>query len=122
MNPQPPDEPTPTTVDIVVAYLDDGSPRVFPVEACVRVGGTIVWRTVDDELRPFSVEKKPGPAGWEGDTDSAQQPGEKYAHGGGSSEGHQKLKVPAGTKEGRFGYSVHANGKVLDPDVVIKPR
>lgn len=121
MNPQPSAAPTPSTVEIVVAYLEDGTPRVFPTEAFVKVSGTIVWRTVDDELRPFSIERKPGPIGWEGGTDSAAQPGEKYGHGG-HSEGHQKLQVGAGNDPGDYYYSVHANGKTFDPDVVIKPQ
>lgn len=119
--PSPPEESTPTTVEIVVAYLEDGSPRVWPVEALVRVSGTIVWRTVDDEMRPFTIEKKPGPSGWEGDAESFVQPEDKYPHGG-HSEGHQKLQAAAGAEEGKFYYTIHANGKELDPDVWIKPN
>src|SRR5688572_15380320 len=84
--PSPPEESRPTAVEIVVAYLEDGSPRVWPVEALVRVSGTIAWRTVDDEMRPFTSEKKPGPSGWEGDAESLLQPGDKYPHGGHRSE------------------------------------
>ncbi|HEV8695448.1 MAG TPA: hypothetical protein VGQ93_14895 [Lysobacter sp.] len=104
--------PTPMVVVIVVGYLEDGTPRVYPSPAEVRVSGTIIWRTFEGEPRPFTIAQKQGPRGWEGEM---QLP----SH---TSEGHQVVTVPAQSKEGEYHYSVTANGYVLDPDIYIKPH
>lgn len=94
-----------------VTYADDGMPAASPASCEVKQGTEIVWRGPSGNPTPFKLDFPGGPPG-RGDPESAAAP----------DGGRQKVILWATAAPGTYKYGISANGKHLDPDVIIKPR
>ena len=100
-------------VTIAIQYDRDGRPSAVPDSCTVDEGAMITWLTTAGVTSPFTITGEPGRTAWgEG---GMQLP----SHPSGDS---QEVKVNAHAAPGRYKYGIKANGHVVDPEIIIKPR
>lgn len=101
-------------VYIDIVYAADGTPSVAGAQTCgVQSGATITWRTKPGETRPFQlVFKEAHPAEDDGKRDQGGVIGDRYKYRVIAE------KVPARTS---YKYGIRANGKEVDPEIIIDP-
>lgn len=99
-------------VYILIGYAASGMPVVSPDRCHVAPGTRITWRGPDNDRRAFEIEFKAASA-----SDQGQQriPSE-------AGPDRSKARIVAKRAVGRFAYSIKANGKELDPQIIIDPR
>lgn len=99
-------------VYIQVGYDAGGTPVVRPDRCHVHPGARITWRGPDNDGRPFVIEFKAASAAEHGQGRIASEPG----------RGRSKASIVAKRVGGSYAYSVKANGKELDPQIIIDPQ
>lgn len=99
-------------VYILVGYDASGMPVVSPDRCRVTAGTRITWRGPDNDQRGFEIEFK---------ADSASQNGEQRIASEAAPD-RSRARIVAKRARGSFAYSVKANGKELDPQIIIDPR
>ncbi|GAA4866637.1 hypothetical protein [Luteimonas vadosa] len=99
-------------VYLQVAYDGSGMPVVDPARCRVHPGARITWRGPDGSRTPFEIAFK------------AASPAENGQGRIVSSfqRDRSKAAIMAGGVRGSYAYSVLANGKELDPEIIIDPR
>jgi len=100
----------PTFVEISIAFDADGTPSAQPDSVEVLAGGTITWRSAPGETTPFQILPK---LAWEQGHVTGLR-----SHPQGDC---QLLTCGASSVPGTYHYGIEANGKVVDPDIIIKP-
>jgi len=98
---------------IAIQYDHDGRPSAVPDSCTVDEGAMITWLTAAGVTSPFTITGEQGRTAW-GDG-GMQLP----SHPSGDS---QEVKVNAHAAPGRYKYGIKANGHVVDPEIIIKPR
>ena len=99
-------------VYVDIAYGDDGTPGVAADTCAVWPGTTIVWRTPSGEARPFEILFK-------GDAPGSPL----YERGVGERDRYRaSLTAPEVEAEMTYAYGIRANGRTLDPVIIIRPR
>ena len=98
---------------IAIQYDRDGRPSAVPDSCTVDEGAMITWLTAAGVTSPFTITGEQGRTAW-GDG-GMQLP----SHPSGDS---QEVKVNAHAAPGRYKYGIKANGHVVDPEIIIKPR
>ena len=98
-------------VHIDIAYDASGMPSASPDECTVKDGTVIVWRTAKDVKAAFDID-------FEGE--SAAGPGAPKKTHSQESNARQKVTITAANKEARYKYAIEANGKRVDPAVIIQ--
>ena len=99
-------------VTIAIQYDRDGRPSAVPDSCTVDEGAMITWLTAAGVTSPFTITGDRGHPAWGG---GMQLP----SHPSGDS---QEVKVNAHAAPGRYKYGIKANGHVVDPEIIIKPR
>ena len=97
-------------VFISVAYRADGMP-IDPGECAVKSGTDVTWRGPDGEPVIFEIyfkETAPLESGERGPLSSVK------------ADGRHKVKRKIGGPKGRYAYGIKANGKELDPVIIIE--
>lgn len=112
-------------VYLEVAYAADGTP--LPIAECtVRSGTTVTWRTRNGDGRAFKLGFKTGnPDDGSETTDREITAARGYREFPSAAEGgRQKARIKAKPVQARtyYKYDIQANGKVLDPVIIIDPR
>ena len=97
---------------IAIQYDRDGRPSAVPDSCTVDEGAMITWLTAAGVTSPFTITGDRGRTAWGG---GMQLP----SHPSGDS---QEVKVNAHAAPGRYKYGIEANGHVVDPEIIIKPR
>ena len=100
-------------VTVTIQYDHDGRPSAAPDSRTVDKGAMITWRTAPGVTSPFTITGTRGHAAW--GNGGMQLP----SHSSGDS---QEVKVNAHAAPGRYKYGIEANGHVVDPEIIIKPR
>lgn len=100
-------------VTIEIQYDRDGRPSAAPDSCTVEEGAVITWLTAAGVTSPFTITGERGRTAW-GDG-GMQLP----SHPSGDS---QEVKINAHAAPGRYKYGIKANGHVVDPEIIIKPR
>jgi hypothetical protein len=98
-------------VYIDVAYDGSGMPSVTPDECKVANGTVIVWRTPKDVKEAFAIE-------FEGESAAGAKAPKKQESA--ESNGRQKTRLTSNNKIARYKYAIEANGKRVDPAVIIE--
>lgn len=99
-------------VYILVGYDATGMPVVHPERCHVDPGTRITWRGPDNDGRGFEIDFKAASASERGqDRVPSEEAGDRH-----------KASIIARSGRGSFAYSVRANGKELDPQIIIDPR
>ena len=109
---------TPSFVDILIEYADDGTPSARPDPAYVCVGCTISWHTSVGNDVPFEIVPK---LAWIDERGPALDALGLQSHRN-HEKHYQQVKIGASAIAGTYHYGIRANGITVDPDVVIKPR
>lgn len=99
-------------VYIQVGYDASGMPVVNPDLCHVTAGTRITWRGPDNDQRAFEIAFKAGSASENG---QARIPSEAGPEG-------SRARIVAANAHGSYAYSVRANGRELDPQIIIDPR
>lgn len=99
-------------VYIQVGYDASGMPVVNPDRCHVTPGTRITWRGPDDDRRGFEIAFKAASASERGQARIPSEAGRERS----------KASVLAQREAGNYAYSVIANGKELDPQIIIDPR
>ena len=98
-------------VFIDIAYDASGMPSANPDECAVTDGTVIIWRTAKDVKAAFDID-------FEGE--SAAGPGAPKRTRSQESNARQKVTLTAANKDARYKYAIEANGKRVDPAVIIR--
>lgn len=109
---------TPMFVDIIMKYAADGTPSADPDPAYVRKGGTITWHTDAGVDAPFEIIPK---LAWVSERGPEADVLGLQSHRN-NEMNWQEVKIGASLIAGTYHYGIGANGKIVDPDVVIKPN
>lgn len=98
-------------VFIEIRYAADGMPSAHPETCEVRRGTVVAWRGPQDASTPFVLHFK-------GASPVANEPRGSFAsRGEGTSQVvERRLDAPPG----RYEYGIRANGKELDPAIIIR--
>ncbi|TQD51090.1 hypothetical protein FKV25_02180 [Lysobacter aestuarii] len=96
-------------VHVDVAYAPDGMPSASPDTCKVASGTRIVFRTPPGEARTFSIEFSGPPPG-------ARAAGRLPSVARGSQ---RVVELLADGAPGSYKYDIHANGRTLDPVIII---
>ncbi|HEU4812724.1 MAG TPA: hypothetical protein VFS99_00635 [Xanthomonadaceae bacterium] len=99
-------------VYIQVGYDATGMPVVHPERCHVIPGTKVTWRGPDNDQRGFEIDFKAASA-------SARGQDRIPSEAGGD---RRKASIVAKPERGSYAYSVKANGKELDPQIIIDPR
>jgi hypothetical protein len=100
----------PMTVYIDVQYAPDGTPSAVPNECYIDSGATIVWRDPVDRTTAFNLVFSDKTTGRELAQLKAASVARRY-----------KLSATISGESGQqFKYGIQANGKTVDPAVIIK--
>lgn len=99
-------------VYIQVGYDPSGMPVVRPDRCHVEPGTKVTWRGPDNDRRDFEIEFKAASASDHGDGRIPSEAGQDRS----------KASLVARRDRGSYAYSVKANGKELDPQIIIDPR
>ncbi|MEL1263887.1 hypothetical protein [Pseudoxanthomonas putridarboris] len=108
-------------VYIEITYAANGMPAVNPQVCRVLSGTEIVWRTPASVTAAFDLDFRDGSPG----TARLGASGREQRNFPSSPQGgRQKVKIEARdvALETRLKYDVIANGKRLDPAIIIRPR
>lgn len=98
--------PGPSAVYVDVAYAMDGTPSAVPNKCFVDNGATVTWRDPPDRTTQFNLVFADNVGG----TLRAAQAARRY-----------KLSAVIEGKPGQqFKYGIQANGKTVDPAIIIK--
>ena len=100
-------------VTIAIHYDRDGTPSAVPDSCTVDEGAMITWLTAAGMTSPFTITGERGRTAWGGG--GMQLP----SHPSGD---RQEVKVNAHAAPGRYKYGITANGHVVDPEIIIRPR
>lgn len=101
--------PRPGPVYIEVTYADDGMPRVEPVRCAILDGTRVTWRGPRDEPVAFEVRFKQA-------TPQMREQGALVS----TSRDYRHRVERTLSRPGEYRYSVFANGKELDPAIIIR--
>lgn len=99
-------------VYIQVGYDASGMPVVRPDRCQIDPGTRITWRGPDNDPRAFEIEFK---------AESASEHGYRRIPSAPGSD-RSRARIVAKRDRGSYAYSVKANGKELDPQIIIDPR
>jgi hypothetical protein len=99
-------------VYIQIAYDASGMPVVHPEQCRVNPGTRITWRGPDDLRTPFEIAFKAASASADGQGSIASAFGRDRS----------RAAMVAARGRGSYAYSIIANGKELDPQIIIDPR
>jgi len=99
-----------TVVYVDVQYAPDGTPSASPDQCYITSGTTIVWRDPPDRTTAFNLVF--------GDKLTNTREGKLAAAR--AATGYQLSAVITGQKGQSFKYGIQANGKTVDPAVIIK--
>lgn len=99
-------------VYIQIGYAPSGMPVVNPDRCHVDPGTRITWRGPDNDQRGFVIEFKAASASEQGQGRIASEAGRDRS----------KASIVAKRARGSYAYSIWANGKELDPQIIIDPR
>ncbi len=107
-------------VHIEIRYADDGTPEAIPAECVVRSGTRVVWRTRTGGAA-FELEFQGGSPGL--DVYATPEREQRDFHSR-NQDGRQKVGISAKDVSHETGlkYDVVANGRRLDPAIIIRPR
>ena len=98
-------------VYIDVTYDASGMPSASPDECKVSNGTDIVWRTPKDVGAEFDIDFE---------AESVAGPGAPKKVRSQKSDSRQKVKMTSDNKVSRYKYAIEANGKRVDPAVIIE--
>lgn len=99
------------SVSIDIRYAADGTPSAVPDECTVPPDTRIVWRGPAGNATPFTLTfpgGSPAARGGRGPLPSHE------------SGGVQKVVLVTSAEDGRYKYDIAANGRVVDPAIIIK--
>ena len=99
-------------VYIQVGYDASGMPVVRPDRCEVDPGTRITWRGPDNDTRGFEIAFKAA---------SASEHGQQHIPSEAGND-RSRARIVAKRDRGSYAYSVKANGKELDPQIIIDPR
>lgn len=107
-------------VHIEIRYAGDGTPEAHPAECVVRAGTRVVWRT-QEGAAAFELEFRGGSPGTDAYAPILREQRDFPSR---SEGGRQKVGIAARDvdRETRLKYDVVANGRRLDPAIIIRPR
>jgi hypothetical protein len=103
--------PRQDTMFIDVAFAPNGRPSVTPDECRVSNGTEIVWRTAPDVDVPFEID-------FEDESVAGRDAPRKVRSDPGDSR--QKVRLTSDNESKRYKYAIEANGKRVDPAVIIE--
>lgn len=103
-------EPARGPVYIQIGYDASGMPVVNPDRCMVHSETTVTWRGPGNQQVAFEIEFKSRSAGEHSRIASAR------------ARERDKAMIVATSGFGRYAYSIKANGKELDPEIIIDPR
>lgn len=103
------DAATATAVFVELSYDSSGMPVVDPANCELQRGTRLTWRGPKETLTAFQVRFKTASA-------SSQLRG---SFGSTDHGGRQAIVARADSAPGRYDYAVRANGKELDPAIII---
>jgi len=101
----------PMTVYVDVQYAPDGTPSAVPNECYIDSGATVVWRDPPDRSTAFNL------------VFSDKRTGNRVANLKASMAAAKRYKLSAeirGESGQEFKYGIQANGRTVDPAVIIK--
>lgn len=99
-------------VYIQIGYDASGMPVVNPDRCHVDPGTRVTWRGPDNDRRGFAIEFKAASASDQGQGRIASE----------AAHDRSKASITARSARGSYAYSIWANGKELDPQIIIDPR
>jgi hypothetical protein len=100
-----------SAVYIEIHYAGDGTPSAVPDKCTVSPNADITWRGPGGDLIPFEIVF-PGESPALRD-DRPRLPASEDG-------GRYKVKIKASAKVGTYKYGISANGKEIDPAIIIK--
>ncbi|WP_342315155.1 hypothetical protein [Lysobacter sp. FW306-1B-D06B] len=101
----------PKAVYVDIQYAVDGTPSAVPNKCYVDNGTTVTWRDPADRTTQFNlVFSNAGLTGTRGGALQAAQAAERY----------KVAAVIQGRPGDNYKYGIQANGKVVDPAIIIK--
>lgn len=98
-------------VFIDIAYDGSGMPSAIPDECTVKDGTVIVWRTAKDVKAAFDID-------FEGESVAGKEAPRRTRSQ--ESNARQKVTLTATNVDARYKYAIEANGKRVDPAVIIQ--
>jgi len=97
-------------VYIRVSYLPDGTPQLSTLDCAIHSGTDVTWIGPDDEPVQFKIRFKAAPPTASGERMfDAEKDGDTY-----------KVRRTLAGAKGTYPYAVMANGKELDPAIIIR--
>ena len=99
---------------IAIEYASDGMPSANPKACLVRSGAELTWQTPVGDIRPFTLEFTNGSVSDRDDRSSLP------SH---SNNGRQSVTalIKSVAVETTVKYGIQANGKSIDPAIIIHP-
>lgn len=98
-------------VYIEIQYAGDGMPSASPSTCTVSPNVDITWRGPAGDLIPFEIVFPGESPAWD---DERRQLLSREI------DGRYKVKIRASGKAGTYKYGIKANGKELDPAIIIR--
>lgn len=98
-------------VYIDIDYAGNGTPVAVQDPCTVAPGTDITWRGPDGSLIPFEIVFAGASPAWHDERPSLMSI---------AVEKRYKVKIQASDKPGRYKYGIKANGKEIDPVIIIR--
>lgn len=98
-------------VYVEIQYAGDGTPSAVPSTCTVSPQVDITWRGPAGDMIPFEIVFPGESPAWRD---------ERRQLLSSEVEGRYKVKIKASDKAGTYKYGIKANGKELDPAIIIR--
>ncbi|MEO6138269.1 MAG: hypothetical protein ABIP11_06355 [Luteimonas sp.] len=109
------EESPPCGPSISIDYAGDGTPSASPDACWVHSGDQLTWQGAPGDTRPFTIQFMQG-------TPDGERPRADLSSGDTGSRQTVTVHVKSVRARTDLKYGIAANGKHVDPHIIIKPN